>query len=151
MNSADRQRTMGLTSMRERILLLTQFISFHSPVLLVRTWFFWHQNVPQPRKQASKQTDHNLDLIEAPLASLQLTQTCMLLTENPLKAPRAGMKAAPVKVECDGKQVAELNQLWGKRPKNRKTDLPPDEKWENNRGGERHSALSAVQDGVLVR
>lgn len=61
------------------------------------------------------------------------------------------MKAAPVKVECDSKQVAELNQLWGKRPKNRKTDLPPDEKWENNREGERHRALSAVQDGVLVR
>lgn len=75
----------------------------------------------------------------------------MLPTENPLKAPRAGMKAAPVKVECDSKQVAELNQLWGKRPKNRKTDLPIDEKWENNRGGERHRALSAVQDGVLVR
>lgn len=103
---------------------------------------------PNPGNRLS----NRLYLTEAPLASLtQLTQACVLLTKNPLKPPRAGMRGVLVNVACDSKQVAEFNQLWGKRPKNRKTDLPPDEKWENSRGGERHSVLSAVQDGVLVR
>lgn len=88
---------------------------------------------PYPGNRPSKQTDHNLHLIEAPSASRQLaagTQTRLFLTEKLARR----VKVAPVKVERDSKHVAELSQLWVERPKNRKTDLPPDEKWENNGG-----------------
>lgn len=47
-------------------------------ILLISKWF-------SIRKQASKQTDHKLDPIEARLASLQLTQMCASAAQSALR------------------------------------------------------------------